>query len=131
MPKRDSLILMVLTALVGALAAAAWATGISNPLEAVSFFTGALCVWLTVKENVWNFPIGLANALTFCVVFFESKLFADAGLGQHRSHLLRTSGHRARLEPGKELVGEGFIGMHGDGVVTAADAIAHAAERVQ
>jgi nicotinamide mononucleotide transporter len=49
-------------------------------LEAVSFVTGAVCVWLTVKQNIWNFPLGLINVATFCVVFYKSRLFADAGL---------------------------------------------------
>ena len=49
-------------------------------LESASFITGALCVWLTVKQNIWNFPLGLINVSTFCVVFFQSRLFADAGL---------------------------------------------------
>ncbi|MCA9205395.1 MAG: nicotinamide mononucleotide transporter [Planctomycetales bacterium] len=49
-------------------------------LESASFITGALCVWLTVKQNVWNFPLGLINVATFCVVFFQARLFADAGL---------------------------------------------------
>ncbi|MFT3746052.1 MAG: nicotinamide riboside transporter PnuC [Pyrinomonadaceae bacterium] len=49
-------------------------------LETLSFITGLICVWLTVRQNIWNFPIGLLNVATFCVVFFESKLYADAGL---------------------------------------------------
>ncbi len=49
-------------------------------LETLSFITGLICVWLTVKENIWNFPIGLLNVITFSIVFFESKLYADAGL---------------------------------------------------
>lgn len=49
-------------------------------VEAVSFVTGAVCVWLTVKENVWNFPIGIVNAATAAFVYFNVHLFADAGL---------------------------------------------------
>lgn len=49
-------------------------------LEAASFVTGAACVWLTVKESVWNFPISLLNVATFCVVYFRVKLYADASL---------------------------------------------------
>ncbi len=49
-------------------------------LEALSFITGLICVWLTVRQNIWNFPIGLLNVTTFCVVFFQSRLYADAGL---------------------------------------------------
>ncbi len=53
---------------------------LASLLEAISFITGAMCVLLTVKQNVWNFPLGLLNVVTFCVVFFQARLFADAGL---------------------------------------------------
>jgi nicotinamide mononucleotide transporter len=62
------------------IAAIALSLELTTLLEAVSFVTGALCVWLVVRENVWNFPIGLLNVATFSVVFFQSRLFADAGL---------------------------------------------------
>ena len=48
-------------------------------LEAFSFVTGAVCVWLTVKQNVWNFPVGLVNVATFSVVFFRSRLVRRRG----------------------------------------------------
>ncbi len=49
-------------------------------LETLSFITGLIAVFLTVRQNIWNFPIGLLNVATFCVVFFEAQLYADAGL---------------------------------------------------
>jgi nicotinamide mononucleotide transporter len=49
-------------------------------LEAISFVTGALCVWLTVKESVWNFPVSMANVAAFLFVFARAGLYADAGL---------------------------------------------------
>lgn len=77
---KDSLGFGLLTAAVTALAIAMSLTGRASGLEAVSFVTGAVCVWLTVKENIWNFPIGLLNTATFAVVFFEARLFGDASL---------------------------------------------------
>ncbi len=65
------------TAAMGAIMAA---RGMSSWLEAASFVTGAVCVWLTVKESVWNFPISLINVTTFSIVFFQARLFADASL---------------------------------------------------
>src|SRR6478672_11435936 len=62
------------------IAIAAAMLGWSTRLEAFSFVTGAICVWLTVKENIWNFPVGLANVAAYCIVFFQAHLFADAGL---------------------------------------------------
>ena len=72
--------LSVLTGATTLIAAIALSLELTTALEAVSFVTGALCVWLVVRENVWNFPIGLLNVATFSIVFFQSKLYADAGL---------------------------------------------------
>jgi nicotinamide mononucleotide transporter len=73
-------ILALLTAGTTALAGLLLWRGLTTWLEAVSFVTGAVCVWLTVRESVWNFPIGMVNVATFGVVFFRARLFADAGL---------------------------------------------------
>ncbi len=48
--------------------------------ETLGFVTGAWCVWLTVKENIWNWPIGIANSIFFLILFWQSSLFADASL---------------------------------------------------
>lgn len=48
--------------------------------ELLGFVTGALCVWLTVRVNVWNFPIGIANNLFFLALFWAARLYSDAGL---------------------------------------------------
>jgi len=48
--------------------------------ETLGFVTGAWCVWLTVKEHVWNWPIGIANSVFFLILFWQSSLFADAAL---------------------------------------------------
>ncbi len=48
--------------------------------EVMGFVTGALCVWLGAKENIWTWPIGIANNLFYLVLFWQSKLYADASL---------------------------------------------------
>lgn len=77
---RETWALLTLTVAAAVLGAAMAINGAATWLEAVSFLTGALCVWLTVKENIWNFPLGLVNVATFCVVFFNAQLYADASL---------------------------------------------------
>jgi len=48
--------------------------------EALGFITGALCVWLLARQNIWNWPIGIANNLFYVVVFLNSGLYADSVL---------------------------------------------------
>ncbi|WP_303980758.1 nicotinamide riboside transporter PnuC [Dongia mobilis] len=49
-------------------------------VEGVGFVTGLLAVWLTARRNIWNFPIGIANGALLFLLFFDARLFADAGL---------------------------------------------------
>lgn len=60
---------------------ASWRGWIQSSLvESLGFVTGAWCVWLTVKEHIWNFPIGIANSAFYLVLFLQSRLFADSTL---------------------------------------------------
>ncbi|XHR29848.1 MAG: nicotinamide riboside transporter PnuC [Chthoniobacteraceae bacterium] len=54
-----------------------WPIGIA---EAWGFVTGGICVWLVVREHLWNWPIGLANNVFFFTLFLEGRLFADMSL---------------------------------------------------
>lgn len=53
---------------------------LANWIELAGFVTGAACVWLLVKRNIWNFPVGMVNYVFFIVLFVQSGLYADAGL---------------------------------------------------
>lgn len=48
--------------------------------EIVGVLFGIVSVWLTVRENIWCWPIGLVNVGAFIVVFWRAKLYADMGL---------------------------------------------------
>lgn len=61
--------------------AASWRQWWPIPMtEALGFITGAACVYLVVKENIWNFPIGIANNIFFLILFGQARLYGDAGL---------------------------------------------------
>jgi len=49
-------------------------------MEVLGFVSGGICVWLTVREHLWNWPLGLANNVFFFMLFWHSRLFADMGL---------------------------------------------------
>jgi nicotinamide mononucleotide transporter len=54
--------------------------GFVSLVEVLGFVSGALCVWLVARQNVWNWPIGIANNITFFVLFWTAGIYADAGL---------------------------------------------------
>ena len=52
----------------------------SSPLELAAVITGALCVWLLVKQNLWTWPIGIVSCGLYVFVFYGSKLYGDMAL---------------------------------------------------
>ena len=48
--------------------------------EVLGFVSGGWAVWLTVRENMWLWPVSIANNAFFLVLFGQQRLFADAGL---------------------------------------------------
>lgn len=49
-------------------------------IEWLGAISGLLCVWLTAKERISSFPIGIVNIGFFAYMFFDAKLYADAML---------------------------------------------------
>jgi nicotinamide mononucleotide transporter len=49
-------------------------------LESAGFVTGALSVWLAVRQNPWNWPFGVANAVCLFLVFLRARLYGDMAL---------------------------------------------------
>lgn len=101
MNPRESTITAVLSGIASLLAVLMALCNLATWLEAASFVTGAICVWLTVRQSIWNFPIGLINVATYCVVFYRAALFADAGL-QIVYFVLGALGWRLWLHGGKD-----------------------------
>ena len=50
---------------------------ISSPWELIGAASGLLCVWLIIRENIWNWPVGLAYALVSLLVFYKARLYSD------------------------------------------------------
>lgn len=48
--------------------------------QVLGFVTGAVCVWLAGRRNVWNYPIGIANNVVLFVVFIGAGLYATSVL---------------------------------------------------
>jgi len=60
---------------------AAWLHWLPYSLtETLGFVTGTACVYLVIKQSIWNFPLGIANNLFFLVLFLQARLFGDAAL---------------------------------------------------
>ena len=51
-----------------------------NWLEATGLVFGLVCVVLLIRQNIWNWPIGLLYSLVSVVVFLHARLYADLGL---------------------------------------------------
>jgi nicotinamide mononucleotide transporter len=51
-----------------------------DPLETAGFVTGALSVWLAVRQSPWNWPLGVANAVCFFLLFLRARLYGDMAL---------------------------------------------------
>jgi nicotinamide mononucleotide transporter len=49
-------------------------------LELIAAFLGLISVWLTVKQNVWCWPIGAVMVALYTLIFWHERLYADSGL---------------------------------------------------
>jgi nicotinamide mononucleotide transporter len=50
------------------------------PLEILATLLGVANIVLFVRRSIWNYPFALAMVSLYAVVFFEAKLYSDAGL---------------------------------------------------
>ncbi|HEU4820242.1 MAG TPA: nicotinamide riboside transporter PnuC [Qipengyuania sp.] len=51
-----------------------------NPLEIIAVALGLTNITLLVRRNIWNFPFGIAMVALYAVIFFQARLYAEAGL---------------------------------------------------
>jgi nicotinamide mononucleotide transporter len=70
--------------------------------EFFGFVTGAAAVWLLAKQKIWNWPIGIANAVFYIAVFLRSGLYGDAGL-QVVYALMNAYGWYSWLRPRRDM----------------------------
>ncbi|MBK7570627.1 MAG: nicotinamide mononucleotide transporter [Bacteroidetes bacterium] len=49
-------------------------------IEILGILTGLLGVWLTIRKNIWCFPVGIVNVTTYALMFSSEgiRLYADA-----------------------------------------------------
>ncbi|MDP1815947.1 MAG: nicotinamide riboside transporter PnuC [Leadbetterella sp.] len=55
---------------------AIWGYEMSH-LEFWATISGALAVWLSVKENVWSWILGLVNVVLASIMFYQIQLYPD------------------------------------------------------
>jgi nicotinamide mononucleotide transporter len=48
--------------------------------EVLGDLTGVACVGLVARQNLWNWPLGLANNVFWALLFLRAKLYADSTL---------------------------------------------------
>ena len=48
--------------------------------EFLGFLAGAWCVWLLVRQNIWTWPIGIANNVFFIILFLRKGIYGDMAL---------------------------------------------------
>jgi nicotinamide mononucleotide transporter len=46
-------------------------------IELIAAALGLVSVWLTVRQNIWCFPIGIVMVALYAYVFYEAKLYSD------------------------------------------------------
>ena len=49
-------------------------------LEFLAALTGAVSVWLSVRQNIWSWPLAIVNVSLTGIVLYGAKLYANAGL---------------------------------------------------
>ena len=51
-----------------------------SPLEIAAVAVTLANVYLAVRENIWTWPAGIASVILYAIVFYQSRLYLNAGL---------------------------------------------------
>lgn len=54
--------------------------GVITIIEAVAVAFGIAAVFLSTRQNVWSWPLGIVNVALYIIIFHDAKLYADMGL---------------------------------------------------
>jgi len=46
-------------------------------IEATAVVFGLVCVWLTIRQNIWCWPTGLVQVVLYLFIFYQVKLYSD------------------------------------------------------
>jgi nicotinamide mononucleotide transporter len=49
-------------------------------LEKIAVAAGLANIYLTVRQNIWCWPVGVVMVSLYIYIFFQAKLYSDAGL---------------------------------------------------
>jgi nicotinamide mononucleotide transporter len=51
-----------------------------HTIEVAGALTGVLAVWLTTRQKIWCWPIGIVSVVLYVFVFYQARLYATMGL---------------------------------------------------
>jgi nicotinamide mononucleotide transporter len=51
-----------------------------STIEIIAVLLGIANIVLIIRRSVWNFPFGIAMVSLYAVIFYQAKLYSDAGL---------------------------------------------------
>jgi nicotinamide mononucleotide transporter len=52
----------------------------SSCLELVAVLFGIAGVYLSIRESIWNWPVGMINVALYAILFLDQRLYANAAL---------------------------------------------------
>lgn len=51
-----------------------------RPSEVFGIITGVACVVLAIRQNIWNFPVGMLSNICFAILFWSAHLYGIMGV---------------------------------------------------